>query len=337
MKRGVGIWFCIALTAMLGAALACGRKVDWQQVAQKGGLAIKVQARPVDLDPKGKTTGVGRLRYLGGLELRSRDPRFGGFSALWVSADGRELVALSDRGWWLRGEMHYGPGGRLSGLVKTRLGRLLGPNGKVLPMGKGAADVESLAPLPKGGMLVSLERDHRLLAYPGLPPAEGRPRSLAPPPWLRFLPSNQGLEAIARLSDGRFLLVSEYRRPDGRVAAALGRPGAWQRLYYRCPTGFGPTAAAGLPGGGAVLLERAFHMTYGLRIRVILLRAGDLRAGAEARPRLWALIKKPLTVDNFEGLAARRGSKGRVLLYLISDDNYSVWQRTLLMLFRARP
>ena len=40
-----------------------------------------------------------------------------------------------------------------------------------------------------------------------------------------------------------------------------------------------------------------------------------------------------LTVDNFEGLAVRGDDLGRLLVYMISDDNFSSFQRTLLMQF----
>jgi hypothetical protein len=34
-----------------------------------------------------------------------------------------------------------------------------------------------------------------------------------------------------------------------------------------------------------------------------------------------------------EGIAARRDAAGRTLIYLLSDDNYSILQRTLLLMF----
>jgi hypothetical protein len=40
-----------------------------------------------------------------------------------------------------------------------------------------------------------------------------------------------------------------------------------------------------------------------------------------------------MLVDNFEGIAARRGPKGETLIYLISDNNFRSGQRTLLMMF----
>ena len=49
-----------------------------------------------------------------------------------------------------------------------------------------------------------------------------------------------------------------------------------------------------------------------------------------------ARLAPPLTVDNMEGISARQDSAGRTLIYLMSDDNYSVLQRTLLLMFEYR-
>ena len=38
-------------------------------------------------------------------------------------------------------------------------------------------------------------------------------------------------------------------------------------------------------------------------------------------------------IDNFEGIAAKELPDGRVRLYVISDDNFSLSQRTLLFVF----
>jgi hypothetical protein len=40
-----------------------------------------------------------------------------------------------------------------------------------------------------------------------------------------------------------------------------------------------------------------------------------------------------VTIDNFEGIAAKQMPDGRVRLYIVSDDNFSDSQRTLLMVF----
>ncbi|MEM8724486.1 MAG: esterase-like activity of phytase family protein, partial [Pseudomonadota bacterium] len=47
-------------------------------------------------------------------------------------------------------------------------------------------------------------------------------------------------------------------------------------------------------------------------------------------------LRPPLTVDNFEGLAVREQA-GRTFLYIVSDDNFSLNQRSLLMKFEVIP
>ena len=69
-------------------------------------------------------------------------------------------------------------------------------------------------------------------------------------------------------------------------------------------------------------LHRGYNPLSGNRILIEEWRSGE---GREI-----GLITKPLTVDNFEGIAATRLLDGTLRLYLISDDNFSDRQQTLL-------
>ena len=48
-------------------------------------------------------------------------------------------------------------------------------------------------------------------------------------------------------------------------------------------------------------------------------------------------LSKPLTVDNFEGIAVVDRPDGERRLFIIADDNFSDRQQTLLFAFRLRP
>jgi len=48
-------------------------------------------------------------------------------------------------------------------------------------------------------------------------------------------------------------------------------------------------------------------------------------------------VAAPLSVDNFEGLGVVQRPDGGFRFYLISDDNASASQRTLLLAFDWRP
>jgi len=64
---------------------------------------------------------AGRLIYRGGLRLFSPDPRFGGWSGLVVSADGKRLLTQSDQAHWLRTDIVYDRHGDLAGLKNAEL------------------------------------------------------------------------------------------------------------------------------------------------------------------------------------------------------------------------
>ena len=99
-----------------------------------------------------------------------------------------------------------------------------------------------------------------------------------------------------------------------------------------------PTAAARLPSGRVLVLERGFvAANLEISARLVRLDAGAPRAGAVLAGEVLAVLRRPLTVDNMEGLAARPGADGRTLIYLLSDDNFSPFQRTLLMMFELDP
>jgi hypothetical protein len=96
------------------------------------------------------------------------------------------------------------------------------------------------------------------------------------------------------------------------------------------PEEAGLTAVTLLPGGGRAYLLRSFSVMKGVRVT---LRVTDA-AGATLDE---LSLAPPLTVDNFEGLAALPRPDGSLRFYLIADDNFSRLERTLLLAFDWRP
>jgi hypothetical protein len=271
------------------------------------------------------------LPVAGVLALDTRRIGFGGLSGLWLG-DAPEgaplpLAAVSDRGGFLEGALHLGPDLSPRRLALHRTGRLADERGRPLPRGQ-AADAEALARLPDGRFLVAFERRHRIMLYPAL----GAPgEALPPPPGLEEAPPNGGLEALCVLPDGRLLALAEsLPAGPGLRRAWIGRfgPGgvAWQGLAYRPAEGLEPTAAAALPDGRVLVIERGFSLLGGFHGRLALLPdvAGPVLEGG-------TVLEFPgaLEAENWEGIAvARRG--GRRLAVLVSDDNGSLLQRSLL-------
>jgi len=306
--------------------------------AQPLQLEIRAHAVPLKLDEPGLKR-VGKLVWRGGISMTANSRNFGGWSDLHVSPDGYTLSSISDEGSWLTATIDYDADRNLAGLSQARIGALHGLDGRPL-RSKVEADAEGMARLPDGSWIVSFERHHRLWRYPTL---DGTPLPINLPPGFERQPDNGGVETLTALADGTLIAISEeYSVTPGELVGWTGKPGrdgryAWQTFRYPKIPDFNPTAIAPLPGGGFVLLERAFDVARGVRIRVMQADASDFQPGTLAKPREIARLASPLAVDNLEGLAATKGPRGETLLWLISDDNFNPLQRNLLLLFELVP
>jgi len=300
--------------------------------------AIDVGCTRLALNPEDKAaTTVGRLAWRGGCALTSDAAGFGGLSDLLLAPDGGRLLAVSDKGRWLSAALAYDADGDLAGLIETRLGPLHDTAGRLLSVSiKKRQDAEALARLPDGSLLVAFERAHRLRRFAaGL----GGPTEIFDaPPGLEEAGLNAGIEALVTLADGRLLAFSEGQeaaeQDDGSLAIYLRETsGAWRTLSLRPGGLFRPTGAALLPSGDVLLLERRFTLLGGLGARVSRIAAAAIRPGATLQAETLAELGPPLTLDNFEGVAAHRAADGTTRITLLSDDNFNALQRTLVVQF----
>lgn len=264
---------------------------------------------------------LGGLAWRGGLHLLSDDLRFGGVSGLAVAADGAAFAAITDAGHWITGALVW-EGGRLAAVAALEVAPLRDAAGAPLA-GKADSDAEALARSPDGSYIVAFERRHRLLAY-SRPGGPGAP--VFPGLDLAGLPPNGGVEALAFMPGGALLALAEgaagdNRRAAWRLAGRRAAPFAWPADPF-----FRPTAAAPLPGGEVLVLERGYSRARGVEARL-------MRAAPPAPPREVARLAPPATVDNFEALAAFRAAGGETVLLIASDDNFNPAQRTLLLAF----
>lgn len=311
--------------------------------APAAGETIALSANPVPLNTDhAPEVRLGGLRWRGGLHLSAPHPSFGGYSGMAVSADGLILRAVSDRGTWLNLRLRYDAGGMLIGADQASIGPLSGLRGRKLQFSD-ETDAESLAVLGDGSVLVGFERRHRLWRYP--PGSElagggmaGIPQQVPAPPDLHLAPFNEGLEALAVLADGSVLAIAEdMRAGPGATAAWIatldGGKWQWRRFAYRLRDGYRVTDAAALPDGGALVLERSFSVFDGFKARLMRIPHQALQAGGVVESREVARFEPPWIVDNFEALATARGGDGRLLVWILSDDNFSGRQRTLLVHF----
>lgn len=291
--------------------------------------------RPIQLDTNDPARSrIGALDWRGGLEIIHLEPRFGGLSGLHVSPDGRRMTAVTDRGAWVTAGLTYRQD-MLTGVTEIKVGNLKGRRSDRLP--GSWRDAESLSPDGSSGFLVTFERRHRIWRYSrhsGGGALTGRPSPVDGPAGIGSQPHNGGLEALTRLCDGRLLALSEeLRAGPGSYRGWLRTAGGWSTLSYASKDRFRPTGATTLPNCDVVVVERHFSFLTGVRVRLVRIAAGAIKPGATLAGEELAELASPLNVDNMEGVAARRGKNGETLLYVVSDDNFSGLQRTLLLLF----
>ncbi len=305
-------------------------------------IDISTSRVPLNYESPGQQR-VGSLEYRGGLSLSSNDPRFGGLSSLLVSADGKQMLAASDRGSWFSAELLYGDAGDLSGIASAHLAPITGPDGKALS-GR-YRDAEALARAADGAILVAFEQHHRILRFepPGRLDAHWLageiPELLSAPAELAEFNSNAAMEGLAMLESDGLLILSEGLDNDraGKPAWLLRRGQADIRFEYKRAARFRPTGATRLPDGDILTLERRYTLIGGVAALLRIVPESSIRPGALVSGTELARLAPPLTVDNMEGVAVRRDTAGRTFIYLISDDNFSLVQRTLLLMFELKP
>lgn len=277
----------------------------------------------------------GAMRFRGGLVLSARHDDFGGWSGLWRAPDGKGIVAISDAASWLTADM-VTANGRLSGLANAVLAPVLGSDGRALWRTR-SHDCEGLCIL--GGIAhVCIERTHEVMRFDwGREGVAAKGRTLPVPREVKALPSNKGLEAIGVIPSGPLAgaLIAISERSGGMDEPTLGvilggpRPGL---LQVRRSKGFDITDLAFLPGGDMVVLERWYAPLRGVGMRIRRIALRDITPGAMLDGETLVEADLGEEIDNMEGLAVHV-ENGRTILTLISDDNFSLIQRTVLLEF----
>jgi hypothetical protein len=331
-----------AFVAGLGAAVSVG--AAGLAFAQRP--AALAEPTPVDVrclaipslsvtDPERRRFGA--LTFRSGLELRSSLPGFGGFSGLWRSPDGHDLVALTDNSQWLTARMQTGEG-QLVGLSNPVMAPLLYGEGTLLRRTR-YYDTEGLV-IVGGAAYVAVERHHALLRFDwAREGVRARGRLVPLPKEARALPGNSGLEGLAVAPArsplaGALIAVAE-RSGDGDAAPTSGfiLTGPRRGMFEVARSdGYDVTDLAFLSSGEALILERRFSLLRGMSARLRRLAPDAIRPGATADGPVIFESEPSHQIDNMEGLAVHReGSEA--IVTMISDDNFSSLQKTVLLEF----
>lgn len=159
------------------------------------------------------------------------------------------------------------------------------------------------------------------------------------PHGIRTLPFNQGLEALAFVPKGMplagsLLAISErgLDKEGNLLAFILGGPSPGVFTVRRTDR-FEVSDAAISPSGHLVLLERYFRLLTGIHLRIRAIPLAEIRPGAVVDGKVLLEADANFEIDNMEALAITRNAEGRILLTLISDNNFNYFQRTVLLRF----
>ena len=93
------------------------------------------------------------------------------------------------------------------------------------------------------------------------------------------------------------------------------------------------TDAAAMPGGDILILERRFSLLRGPGMRIRRMAVDTFKPGALVDGAVLIEADAGFQIDNMEGLAVHTSPRGEVILTLVSDNNFSILQRTLLLQF----
>ena len=335
MNRGFA---ALAAAAFLSAFCAGASSAHPVEPPQR----IEIKVTPIEsFEPREPSRRqFGALEFRGGLELSAPHRQFGGLSAIRVAADGSHFIALTDKAHWLRGRIVY-KGETPSGIADAEIAPILGPDGKTLGS-RGWFDTEALA--EDGGTLyVGLERVHRILRFDyrkdGL---LARGQNVPVPLAMGKLPFNRGIECLLTAPKpgalaGALIAISERGLDEaGNIRGFVIGGKTPGEFTVRRRNDFDIVDCALTFDGGLVILERHFTWRTGVAMRLRRLSLVEVTARAVLDGPVLIEADMGFQIDNMEGLSIHRAANGDAVLTLISDDNFSIIQRTILLQFTLR-
>ena len=267
---------------------------------------------------------LGPLELTGAWELDSPNRRFGSYSGL-VALDGATLLAASDYGTMLLFPMPGEQG-------RPRIASFPGTDARPTYQ----RDLEALTRDATGRIWGAYEMMNRIERYD----AELSTVDVASPQAMRDWPSNAGPEGMVRLADGRFIVLAEGPlrwfgdETQGLLFPADPVDGAAPLPFrFVAGEGFRPVDMAQLPDGRVLILLRkvAWGLPPGFAGKLVVADPATIREGAPWHAQPVAILAEPLPSENYEGIAVESDGRGGSVVWLISDDNNSNLQRTLLL------
>lgn len=314
------------LIVLLLCGLAPGMWVRSRNPPPNHDQVITVKALPL---AKGCCM-LGPFRLEAAWQLTGRNSDFGSYSGLVRIAPGR-LMAFSDRGHFL----DFLDPMPAVGTVQSEaiIGSIFAEQGK----SRKNRDVEAATFDPVSRRLWLALEGSNLITRHG---ADLGRQALSAPAAMHFWPPNKGPEAMVRLRDGRFIVLAEafpdwldhshhagLLFPDDPAEGAVP-----QGFSFGGPEGYRPTDMAQLPDGRVLVVMRRLLWPFPVRAsaRIVLADPAQIKPNGLWQSTELASLTSPQPVDNFEAIAIDQARDGKIIVWLMSDDNRAASQRTLL-------
>ena len=311
------------------------------------GLGARADDETVTSVPIGSfmSAGIGQrvqgLVWRGGIEMQSQTDTFGGLSGLGFTGPDGRLVMVSDRGNFVSGQLLYDEAARPMGLIGVKVEPIQNSKGTELPRAY-TRDAEALSVILRDGkpsaVRVGFENLTRVADFSlvdGLP--QGPAREVNIPKWLTDTRTNETLEAVciapatSPIAGSTLLLTEGIIDDDGQHSAYLLGQNDKGPLSYISGDGTNPTDCAFMPNGDLLVLERGVAL-LAFQMRLLRVAAADVKAGAHMKGEV-LLHAAGGDIDNMEALAVHTAPDGSTRITLVSDNNFTDWERNLLLEF----
>lgn len=287
--------------------------------------------RPFDSFGPGVKDGA--LEFLGGLDVSSSSRLFGGLSGIdMIDAD--TAFIISDAAAYVRARLVH-EDGKLVGLADAEIQSLF-PDGDMSKIGGDAEDV-SLDPSDRTrGVIVRERQANAMLTFEFV---DGQPDRFEPKlvgASDRVLRSNRGLESVAYAPAGsplagEIVAIAEHNpRGETDIPGWIAGKGGFSIVRR---DDFDISSARFLPNGDLMLLERRYSPAWGIAMRLRRIAGDTVKVGAKLDGEILLDAGMTSQIDNMEGLAVSQDEAGRTILTIVSDDNFSILQRTLILQF----
>ena len=310
------------LIVLLLCGLAPGLWVRTERAPRQHDQSVTITALPL----ASGCCRIGPLKLEAVWQLTARHNDFGSYSGMVRIEPGR-MLAFSDRGYFLD---FPDPS---PGTHAVRIGPTVGGKDDI----KDNRDVEAATYDPVSRRLwLALEWRNAISRHG----ADLHRQVLYNPPAMRDWPNNSGPEAMVRLRDGRFIVLAEAFSgwSDSSRNPALLFPGdpttgtAPQTFTFSGPENYRPTDMAQLPDGRVLIVMRRLLWPFPVRtaVRIVLADPAAITVGGLWQGQQIAALDAPLPIDNFEAITIDQAADGTITVWLMSDDNGAISQRTLL-------